>query len=71
MQTQRVVRAKSWTEALSLPGIFFTWLTLLTHQGHLVSKTIKCGACGTTFNNTSMDSKEHAKCPACGTMNRP
>ena len=71
METTRVVKAKSWTEVPSTPGIFLAWLTLITNQGHLARKTIKCGACDTTFTRTGMDNKEHAKCSACGTMNRP
>ncbi len=71
MGTPNVVKAKLWVEVPSMPGIFIAWLTLLTHQGHLARKTIKCGACGTTFITTGMDSKEYARCPACDTVNRP
>lgn len=64
------IRAKSWKEVPSMPGIFIAWLTALTHQGHLARKTIQCGKCGTTFIDTSMDNKGYAKCPACNTVNR-
>lgn len=71
MGTARVVKAKSWTEVPSLQGLLLAWLTLFTHHGHLARKTIECGNCGTTFTCTSMDNTEYAKCPACGTKNRP